>query len=80
MSTLYHRAKDDPFLRALLTVVEGQVRDAINSHAEWNLPEKAARSIAKRVSGDVAANWRRLDALRDRVTEARGECGQIATA
>lgn len=64
MTTLYTRAKDDAFLAALLRVIEGQVRAAMADHKKWNLPERAARSIAKRVTGDVAANWSRLDALR----------------
>lgn len=65
VTTLYAKADDDAFLAALLRVIEGQVRAAMVDHKEWNLPEKAARSIAKRVCGDVAANWSRLDAVRE---------------
>jgi hypothetical protein len=65
MTTFYTKARDDAFLAALLRVIEGQVRAAMADHKEWNLPDKAARSIAKRVAGDVAANWSRLDAVRE---------------
>ena len=68
MATLYKRAATNPFMAAVLKVVEGQVRDAMLAHKEWNLPEKAARSIAKRITGDVVANWSRLDALRAALT------------
>lgn len=64
MVTLYIKAADDPFFAALLRVIEGQVRAAMQDHKEWNLSTQAAPSIAKRVCGDVAANWQRLNALR----------------
>lgn len=64
MATLAKREANNPFVQSLMKVVEGQVRAAMADHKEWNLSEKAARSIAKRVSGDVVANWSRLDALR----------------
>ena len=63
MANLYTRARDAHTV-ALLKLVEGQVRSAMADHKEWNLSARAARSIAKRVTGDVAANWSRLSALR----------------
>lgn len=75
MATLSKRAAGNAFLTGLLSVVEGQVRDAMNAHKEWNLSDAAARSIAKRVSGDVAANWSRLHALRTSVESQAREGG-----
>lgn len=65
MASFYTKAPASPFLSTLLKTVEGQVRSAMNDHKEWNLPERAARSIAKRIAGDVAANWQRLEARRN---------------
>ncbi len=62
MSTLSKRG--DKHVQALLRVVQGQIKAAMRDHPEWNLPETAQRSIAKRVTGDVAANWSRLSGLR----------------
>lgn len=84
MSSLYKRAERDAWMQALLIVVEGQVRSALQDHPEWVAeavtdrkgrrkapdPHKIARSIAKRVTGDVAAQWQRLDALKSVTREA----------
>ena len=75
MTTFYVRAQQDAFASAVLRVVEGQVRAAMADHKEWNLPERAARSIAKRCAGDVVANWSRLNALRTGSLRAQSDGG-----
>ena len=61
MSALYK--SKDPLVCALLRIVEGQVRSASLDHPEWGITDKAARSIAKRVAGNIASDWARLSAL-----------------
>lgn len=55
MSSLYKRAT--PAQRKILRMVEGVVRDVINTHPDWKIPDVAARSISKRAVGTLTAQW-----------------------
>lgn len=59
MSTLSKRAT--PSQRRIMRAVEGAVRNVAHVHPAWNLPDTAARSIAKRAAGTLSAQW--LDVL-----------------
>ena len=63
MSSLYRRPT--PFGAALLRIAEGSTRAAFHDHPDWGIKatDKAARSVAKRVAGTVAADWPRLSAI-----------------
>jgi len=47
-----------PELRHTLAfrIVLGAVRDALNGHPEWKVPEDFARSVAKRAAGTLMAH------------------------
>jgi hypothetical protein len=63
MTSLYRRPT--PFGTALLRAIEGSVRAAFHDHPEWGISDKnrTARSIAKRATGTIAADWPRLSAI-----------------
>ena len=63
MSSLYRRPT--PFGAALLRITEGSARAAFHDHPDWGIKatDRAARSVAKRVAGTVAADWPRLSAI-----------------
>jgi hypothetical protein len=62
MASLYTRA--EPFERALLRVVEGQVHSFRADHPEAELSVKDARGIAKRIVGNIVSDWARLSEVR----------------
>lgn len=55
MVSLYVRA--NPRQRKIFRIVEGSVRNTLHAHPDYQLPESAARSIAKRAAGTLTASW-----------------------
>lgn len=55
MVTLAKRAT--PSQRQIMRIVEGAVKNASDSHPEWEFTEYIARSIAKRATGTLSAQW-----------------------
>jgi len=55
MPTLSKRAT--PLQAQILRVVEGSIRDAVNSHPTWSFDPRFTKSIAKRAAGTLSALW-----------------------
>ena len=55
MATLYKRATA-PQVR-ILRAVAGAVRNVAHAHPDWNIHPLAAKSIAKRATGTLTAQW-----------------------
>lgn len=55
MTTLAKRAT--PRQAIVMRMVAGAVRNAAHAHPQWNIPPKAANSIAKRAAGTLTAGW-----------------------
>lgn len=62
MTTLYKRA--NPSQRRLLRIIEGAIKNASDAHSRNAVPQKFARSIAKRAAGTISAQWPELLAAR----------------
>lgn len=62
MSSLYKST--DPFVRSLLRDVEGQIRSYRSDHQDAAITDRAVRSIAKRVTGQIVSQWARLSDMR----------------
>lgn len=54
MVSLYKRAS--PYQRRVLRIIEGAVKSAADAHCT-NLPHRFARSVAKRATGTLTAQW-----------------------
>lgn len=55
MATLYNRAT--PSQRKVLRMIEGAVLNVAHHHPHYRLDEQIARSIAKRATGTLTAQW-----------------------
>lgn len=55
MTSLYKRASIRQ--RRVLRIIEGAVRNAAHAHPECNLLPTFARSVAKRATGTLTAQW-----------------------
>lgn len=63
MATIYRTRSE--LVKALLRASAGSTRAAFKDHPKWGIDPrgKAARSVAKRVAGTIAADWPRLSAI-----------------
>ena len=87
MTTLAKRAT--PRQAVVMRIVAGAVRNAAHAHPKWNIPPKAANSIAKRAAGTLTAGWPDVLAA-PRASSEQGSphswgagsasCGHVATA
>ncbi len=73
MPSLYK--SPDPFVQALLRLTEGQVRSFAADHPEAGVTQRQARSIAKRITGQLVSDWARLEGVR-----AIGRCARPEAA
>jgi len=55
MSTLSKRAT--PRQAQVMRMVEGACRNAMHAHPEMRIPERFARSVAKRAAGTLTSAW-----------------------
>ncbi len=55
MTSLYRRAT--PPQRRVLRIVEGAVKNALDAHPRAAVPHNFARSVAKRATGTLTAQW-----------------------
>jgi hypothetical protein len=62
MATLYKRAT--PTQARILRIVAGAVMNVAHYHPEYGLTDRIARSIAKRATGTLTAQWREVLAAR----------------
>lgn len=62
MTTLYKRA--NPPQARILRIVAGAVMNVAHYHPEYGLTHRIARSIAKRATGTLTAQWRDVLAAR----------------
>ncbi len=75
MASLY--TSTDPFVRALLRLVEGQVRSYSVDHPEADMDDRVARGIAKRIAGQLVSDWMRLDGVRARFLVRSSDGGGV---
>jgi hypothetical protein len=73
VATIYRTRS--PLVQALLRASAGSASATFKDHPGWGIDPKgkAARSVAKRVAGTIAADWPRLSAI------AMAEAGMVAT-
>ena len=76
MTTLYRRATPSQY--RILRVVEGAVRNAAHAHPNIEIPQSFARSVAKRATGTLTAQWAEVLAARSASSEASDVTGYDA--
>jgi hypothetical protein len=64
MTSLYNRAS--PSQARILRIIEGAVKNAAYAHPEYDVPKRFARSIAKRATGTLTAQWPEVLAAKNR--------------
>ena len=74
MASLYNRATPSQY--RILRAVEGAVKNASDAHPSYKIPENFARSVAKRATGTLTAQWQdvlaaRFDGRSEKVGEDR---------
>lgn len=63
MASLYKRKTVTQ--RKIMRMIEGAVMDAAFCHPEYGIDRKIARSIAKRATGTLTAEWPVLAQIKD---------------